>query len=119
MRGPTARGELCTPRTIARAAVARRTVARPGSHRRMRPGAQVAKLATTARGSPHKQRTGKGARMLARCMIATVVVWTGCSFEGAEPDNATVTVQGQVVDFQTATAVDATTDVAVSGLIPP
>jgi len=57
--------------------------------------------------------------MLARCMTAAAVVWTGCSFEGDAPDNATVTVQGQVVDFQTAAAVDATTDVAVSGLIPP
>jgi hypothetical protein len=57
--------------------------------------------------------------MLVRCIISAAVVWTGCSFQADAPDNATVTVQGQVVDFQTGAAVDATTDVAVSGLIPP
>jgi hypothetical protein len=57
--------------------------------------------------------------MLARCMISAAVVWTGCSFQGDASDPSTVTVQGQVVDFQTGAAVDATTDVAVSGLIPP
>ncbi|HEX8111096.1 MAG TPA: hypothetical protein VF516_25375 [Kofleriaceae bacterium] len=57
--------------------------------------------------------------MLARCMISAAVVWTGCSFEGNTPDSGTVTVHGQVVDFQTGLAVDTTTDVTVSGLIPP
>ncbi len=57
--------------------------------------------------------------MLARCMISAAVVWTGCSFEGSTPDSGAVTVQGQVVDFQTGMAVDTTTDVTVSGLIPP
>lgn len=61
--------------------------------------------------------------MLARCMISAAVVWTGCSFEGNTPggntpDSGAVTVHGQVVDFQTGMAVDTTTDVTVSGLIP-
>jgi hypothetical protein len=61
--------------------------------------------------------------MLARCMILAAVVWTGCSFAGdrsgnSSTDGGLVTVQGQVVDFQTGAAVDATTDVTVSGLIP-
>lgn len=57
--------------------------------------------------------------MLTRCMISAAVVWTGCSFQGDAPDAATVTVHGQVVDFQTGMAVDAVTDVTVAGLIPP
>jgi hypothetical protein len=51
-------------------------------------------------------------------MISAAVVWTGCSFEGSSTDGGAVAVQGQVVDFQTGAAVDAT-DVTVSGLIPP
>lgn len=60
--------------------------------------------------------------MLARCMISAAVLWSGCSFQGnssdGSSDSGTVAVQGQVVDFQTGAAVDAT-DVTVSGLIPP
>jgi hypothetical protein len=55
--------------------------------------------------------------MLARYMISAAIVWTGCSFEGDSTDGGPVTVQGQVVDFRTGAAVDAT-DVTVSGLIP-
>jgi len=57
--------------------------------------------------------------MLTRCMISAAVVWTGCSFQGDAPDAPVVTVDGQVVDFQTGMAVDAVTDVTVAGLIPP
>jgi hypothetical protein len=58
--------------------------------------------------------------MLARYMISAALVWTGCSFSGDEVGPATdspVSVQGQVVDFQTGAAV-AAADLTISGLVP-
>ncbi|HEX3762093.1 MAG TPA: hypothetical protein VHW23_25505 [Kofleriaceae bacterium] len=60
--------------------------------------------------------------MLARYMISAAVVGgTGCSFQGSPAgsttDGGSVTVQGQIVDFQTGAAVGPT-DVTVSGLSP-
>lgn len=57
--------------------------------------------------------------MLARCMISAALATTGCSFmSDSPPDDSPVGVQGQVVDFQTGAAVDATS-VMISGLVPP
>ena len=58
--------------------------------------------------------------MLARFMISAAIVFTGCSFssDSVEPLGGSLSVKGQVVDFQTTAAVDVVTDVIVSGLSP-
>lgn len=56
--------------------------------------------------------------MLGRCMISAAIVFTGCSFSSEAPEGNPVSVQGQVVDFQTGAPVDAITDITISGLSP-
>jgi hypothetical protein len=58
--------------------------------------------------------------MLARCVIAAALVWTGCNFDSSpsDPGDASpATVRGQVVDFQTAAPVTVT-DLTISELSP-
>jgi len=59
--------------------------------------------------------------MLSRCLICAVIVGTGCSFSsGGHPSEAedAITVEGEVVDFQSGAAPSAVSDVTVSGLAP-
>jgi hypothetical protein len=57
--------------------------------------------------------------MLARSMVSAAIVFTGCSFStDSVPDGSPVGVTGQVVDFQSGNAVDAVTDITISGLAP-
>ena len=58
--------------------------------------------------------------MLVHCMISAALVSTGCSFasDGITSDGP-VSVQGQVVDFQTGAAVETASSVVISGLVPP
>jgi len=58
--------------------------------------------------------------MLVRCMIAAAVISSGCSFasDSTGSDSGPVSVQGQVVDFQTGAAVTTASSVAISGLSP-
>src|SRR5262245_5428379 len=60
--------------------------------------------------------------MLARCMISAAIGFaTGCSFAsdpGPADDDNPVAGRGEVIDFQSGTAVTAITDITISGLIP-
>lgn len=61
--------------------------------------------------------------MLARCMIPAACALTACSFhtdpEGGGSLGGSLTVSGEVVDFQTGAKVEGSTSIMVSGLTPP
>jgi len=63
--------------------------------------------------------------MLARCIVLVSIALTACSFgssgssgSGDGPVGGALTVNGQVVDFQTGAALDVATSVSTSGLSP-